>query len=61
MQTCSLAALDLPLKVLVSDDDGQTQVSYLAPAELAARYDLDNELAATLAGIDALTDAATAP
>ena len=61
MQTHPLAALDLPLKVLVWDDNGQTQVSYLAPAELAARYDLDDELTAGLAGIDALTDAATAP
>jgi uncharacterized protein (DUF302 family) len=60
MHTHPLAALDLPLKILVWDDNGQTQVSYLAPAELAARYDLDDELAARLAGIDALTDAAIA-
>lgn len=61
MQAHPLVALDLPLKILVWDDDGQTQVTYLAPAELAARYDLGDELAARLAGIDALTDAATAP
>jgi uncharacterized protein (DUF302 family) len=58
MQASPLAALDLPLKVLVWDDDGQTQLSYVPPAELGARYDLDDELAARLAGIDAVADAA---
>lgn len=58
MQAHPLAALDLPLKVLIWDDDGSTRVTYTAPAELAARYDLDDELAARLAGIDAVTDAA---
>jgi uncharacterized protein (DUF302 family) len=58
MQANPLAALDLPLKVLVWDDDGQTRLSYLPPADLAARYDLAGELAQRLAGIDAITDAA---
>jgi uncharacterized protein (DUF302 family) len=53
-----LAGLDLPLKVLVWDDDGRTRVSYLAPAALAARYALPAPLAAPLAGIDQLTDTA---
>lgn len=57
MQAAPLAALDLPLKVLVWDDDGQTRVSYTAPAEFGARYGLSDELAARLAGIDGLTDA----
>ena len=39
-------------------DPGRTCVSYTAPAELAVRYQLSDELAAGLAGIDALTDAA---
>ena len=52
-----LAALDLPLKVLVWDDAGRTTLAYTAPAALAARYGLSAELAARLAGIDALTDA----
>jgi uncharacterized protein (DUF302 family) len=60
MQARPLAALDLPLKVLVWDDDGQTQLSYTPPDELAARYDLDDELTARLAGIDAVTDEAIA-
>jgi uncharacterized protein (DUF302 family) len=58
MQARPLAALDLPLKALVWDDDGQTQISYTAPAELAERYDLDDELAQRLAAIDAVTKAA---
>ena len=57
MQAAPLAALDLPLKVLVWDDDGQTRVSYTAPSELAARYGLSDELSARLAGIDGVTDA----
>jgi uncharacterized protein (DUF302 family) len=57
MQAAPLAALDLPLKILVWDDDGQTRVSYTAPAELGARYGLSDELAARLAAIDGVTDA----
>lgn len=53
-----LAALDLPLKLLVWDDHGHTRVSYLTPAVLAARYALPAALAAPLAGIDQLTDSA---
>ena len=60
MQAKPLAALDLPLKVLVWADGDQTRVSYTAPAALAARYGLSKELSARLAGIDALTDAAVA-
>ena len=51
------SAIDLPLKILVWDDGGQTRISYTAPTALAARYHLSNELAQRLAGIDALTDA----
>ena len=58
MQAAPLAALDLPLKALVWADGHQTKVSYTSPGELAARYDLGAELAARLAGIDAVTDAA---
>jgi uncharacterized protein (DUF302 family) len=57
MEAAPLAALDLPLKVLVWDDDGQTRVSYTAPAELGARYGLSEELSARLVAIDGLTDA----
>jgi uncharacterized protein (DUF302 family) len=57
MQAAPLAALDLPLKVLVWADGAQTKLSYTAPAALAARYQFSDELAARLAGIDAVTDA----
>jgi uncharacterized protein (DUF302 family) len=57
MQSAPLAALDLPLKVLVWADGQVTKLSYTAPSELAARYGLSDELAARLAGIDAITDA----
>ena len=57
MAAAPLAALDLPLKVLIWDDDGQTKISYVAPDALAARYDLPAELAANLAGVNALTTA----
>jgi uncharacterized protein (DUF302 family) len=60
MDAAPLAALDLPLKVLVWADGPQTKVTYTAPAELAARYQLSEELSAGLAGIDALTDAVIA-
>lgn len=57
MQAVPLMALDLPLKVLVWDDGGQTKVSYTAPRALAARYDLSDELAQRLIGIGPITDA----
>jgi hypothetical protein len=56
-----ILGLDLPLKVLVWDDAGQTKVSYYAPGELAARHRLGPGLAGNLAAIDTLTDALVAP
>ena len=60
MDAAPLAALDLPLKVLVWADGSRTNVTYYAPAAIAARYELSDELAAKLAGIDPLTDALVA-
>jgi uncharacterized protein (DUF302 family) len=60
MQSAPEAALDLPLKVLVWDDGGQTKVMYVSPAALAERYSLGPELQVKLAGIDPLTDALVA-
>jgi uncharacterized protein (DUF302 family) len=60
MAASPLAALDLPLKVLVWSDQGQTKVSYYAPAALAARHHLGPELVGNLAGINGLTDALVA-
>jgi uncharacterized protein (DUF302 family) len=61
MVAVPLSALDLPLKVLIWADDGQTKVSYYGPAALAARYGLSADLEAKLAAIDPLTDALIAP
>ena len=61
MDAAPLSALDLPLKVLIWDDDGHASVSYYGPAAIAARHSLSSELAAKLAGIDRLTDALVAP
>jgi uncharacterized protein (DUF302 family) len=57
MESSPLSALDLPLKVLVWDDDGTTNVSYYPPDELAARHHLDADLEKNLSAIDVLTDA----
>lgn len=61
MAAVPLAAIDLPLKVLIWDDGGSTKVTYYTPAALAARHELPADLAANLAGIDPLTDALVAP
>ena len=61
MVAAPLSALDLPLKVLIWDDAGQTKVTYYGPAALAARYELNAVLTAKLAAIDPLTDALIAP
>ncbi len=58
MEASPLAALDLPLKVLIwAGDDGRTRVSYYAPAALAARHHLGAGLAEKLAAVGPLTDA----
>ncbi len=57
MDAAPLAALDLPLKVLIWDDAGQTKVAYVAPATLAARYQLSADLERNLAAVNPLTDA----
>ena len=56
MVASPLAALDLPLKVLVwMDDDGAVWMSFLDAAWLAARHGLANELAAPLSAVGSLT------
>jgi uncharacterized protein (DUF302 family) len=60
MAAAPLSALDLPLKVLIWADGDQTKVSYYAPSALAVSHHLSADLAANLAGIDALTDALVA-
>jgi uncharacterized protein (DUF302 family) len=60
MAASPLSALDLPLKVLIWADEGQTKVSYYAPAALAASHRLTADVAVNLSGINALTDALVA-
>jgi uncharacterized protein (DUF302 family) len=61
MEASPLAALDLPLKVIVwAEPGGATSVSYTAPTQLAARYGLTPETAAALEVVDGLTDALVA-
>jgi uncharacterized protein (DUF302 family) len=61
MEAAPLAALDLPLKVLIWADEDGTYVSYVAPRTLADRYSLEDGLLANLAGIELLTDALVGP
>jgi uncharacterized protein (DUF302 family) len=60
MEASPLAALDLPLKILVWAGEQETMVSYPTTAALAARHHLSPQLAGNLAVIDALTDALVA-
>ena len=60
MDKAPMAALDLPLKVLVWNNKGKTNVTYYPPSELAERHHLEPELQANLSAIDALTDALVA-
>jgi uncharacterized protein (DUF302 family) len=59
MAAAPLAGLDLPLKVLIWDDAGQTRVSYYSPETIADRHNLSLTTAAGLFAINALTDALT--
>jgi uncharacterized protein (DUF302 family) len=61
MAAAPLAALDLPLKVLIWTEDDQVKVSYVPPAEIGRRYQLSDDLSGRLAAIDALTDALVSP
>jgi uncharacterized protein (DUF302 family) len=57
-----LAALDLPLKILVwADTNGATSISYNAPSYLAERYHLTPELRKRLEPIEAISDSVIAP
>ena len=57
-----LAALDLPLKILVwMDPSGATSISYNSPSFLAERYLLSPELRARLEPIEAISDTLVSP
>jgi uncharacterized protein (DUF302 family) len=56
MEAAPLAALDLPLKILVwADDAGRVWMSYLSGEWLADRYEIPAELAKALAATEVLT------
>ncbi len=57
IEAAPLAALDLPLRVLVWEDGFQTKVSYPSPAAVVLRYGLKGEPATALESIDAWTSA----
>jgi uncharacterized protein (DUF302 family) len=58
MNAAPLAALDLPLKIVVwADADQVTRVSYVDPSVLEARYNLADDIVAPLQAIHGLTDA----
>ena len=57
IEAAPLAAVDLPLRVVVWEDRFQTLVSYPAPAAVARRYGLTGALADALASIDAVISA----
>ena len=57
MQENRLIALDLPLKILVwEDNDDQVWMTYLAGSWLAQRYGVDPNLAKVLSAVDGLVD-----
>jgi uncharacterized protein (DUF302 family) len=57
-----LAAIDLPLKLLIwADREGKVFVSYNTPAYLAARHHLGDDLRSRLDAIEVLSTAVVAP
>jgi uncharacterized protein (DUF302 family) len=60
MQAVPLAAIDLPLKILIWDSGGETSVSYVTPTTIAARYRLSPELRSRLEAVESLADALVA-
>src|SRR5262245_18185787 len=57
IEAAPLAALDLPLRVVVWEDGYQTLVSYASPAAVARRYGLDGALADAFGSIEAIANA----
>ena len=57
IEAAPLAALDLPLRIVVWGDGYQTLVSYASPAAVARRYGLDGDLANPFSSIMAIASA----
>lgn len=60
MEAEPLSGLDLPLKLLIWDNDGQTTVSHYSSETIAQRYALSEPLRAHLAAIDTVAEALVA-
>lgn len=61
MVVAATAALDLPLKVLISQDaQGKVRLSYNAPEYLEERHAIPAELIKNIAGVRGLVQSATA-
>lgn len=55
MQVAPSSAIDLPLKILVSENsEGQTWISYNSPEYIQERHGLPPELMQNIAGVEAL-------
>ncbi|WP_330449441.1 DUF302 domain-containing protein [Paracoccus marcusii] len=64
MQADPRAALDLPLRVLIWQQDSSTNIGYLSVEALAKRYDFDGAdeaLAGMAQALDRMTDGAVQP
>lgn len=62
LQNAPQAGLDLPIRVLIWDDNGVTKIGYLDPAELKARYAVqgaDKSFEMMTGALGKLTDAAS--
>ncbi len=54
MTAAPSSALDLPLKVLVAESNGEVWLSYNSPAYLAQRHSIPDSLIGNIAGIEAV-------
>ena len=55
------AALDVPLRVMIWAQSGQTRISYYTPTAIAARHHLSAGQARRLTAIETLTDMVITP
>ena len=62
LQSAPQAGLDLPIRVLIWDDNGATKIGYLDPADFKARYSVegaDKSFEMMAGALGKLTDAAS--
>ncbi|MEO1745705.1 MAG: DUF302 domain-containing protein [Pseudomonadota bacterium] len=62
LQAAPQAGIDLPIRVLIWDDGGQTKIGYIDPASLKARYTVegaDKSFEMMTGALGKLTDAAS--